>query len=126
MEACDLGIRLLVAQCTFIYLGFNVAFNTLYGSYHDELLEGQRKPVHTVGQGSVLYTADQRQATTSFPTLGQAGNRNSDLRGGRREYYHWPPWLLHNGQKYYRIVVFQYILEMVNLSQKCDMCVYVF
>ena len=28
----------------------------------------KRKPVHTVGQGSVLYTADQVQATTSFPT----------------------------------------------------------
>ena len=24
--------------------------------------------VHTVGQGSVLYTANQQQATTSFPT----------------------------------------------------------
>ena len=36
----------------FIYLGFNIAFNTLYRSYHDGYLEGQRKPVHTVGQGS--------------------------------------------------------------------------
>ena len=28
----------------------------------------ERKPVHTVGQGSVLQNADQRQATTSVPT----------------------------------------------------------
>ena len=56
---------------------------TLYRSYHDGKLEGQWKPVHTVGQGSVLYTADQRQATTRFPTGGQAGNRT-----GRQECYH--------------------------------------
>ena len=37
-------------------------------SYHNEQLEGQRKSAHTVGEGSVLQTADQRQATTSFPT----------------------------------------------------------
>ena len=30
------------------------SFLTLYRSYHDGQLEGQRKPVHTVGQGSVL------------------------------------------------------------------------
>ena len=39
-----------------IYLfiwGFTL-LSTLYRSYHDGLLEGQRKPVHTVGQGSVL------------------------------------------------------------------------
>ena len=36
--------------------------------YCDEKLEGQKKPVHTVGQGSVLLTADQWQATTSFLT----------------------------------------------------------
>ena len=54
----------------FIYLsiwGFT-SLSTLYRSYHDGKLEGQRKPVNTVGQGSVLKTADQRQATTSFPT----------------------------------------------------------
>ena len=28
--------------------------STLYKSYHDGKLEGLRKPVHTVGQGSVL------------------------------------------------------------------------
>ena len=51
-----------------MYLGFNIAFNTSYRSYHDGQFYGQRKPVHTVGQGSVLKTADQQQATTSFPT----------------------------------------------------------
>ena len=38
----------------FIYLGFKVSFNTLYRSYHDGYFYGQRKPVPTVGQGSVL------------------------------------------------------------------------
>ena len=51
-----------------------MSLSTLYRSYHDGWSEGQRKPVHTVGQGSVLYTADQRLGTTSFPTLGWAGN----------------------------------------------------
>ena len=32
------------------------------------MLKGRGKPLHTVGQGSVLLTADQWQATTSFPT----------------------------------------------------------
>ena len=26
---------LLISVCAFIYLGFNIAFNTLYRSYHD-------------------------------------------------------------------------------------------
>ena len=30
-----------------------------YQLYYDGELEGQRKPIHTVGQGAVLYTADQ-------------------------------------------------------------------
>ena len=33
--------------------GFTL-LSTLYRSYHDRLLKGQRKPVHTVGEGSVL------------------------------------------------------------------------
>ena len=40
----------------FIYLfiwGFT-SLLTLYRSYHDGQLEGQRKPVHTVGHGSLL------------------------------------------------------------------------
>ena len=41
-----------------------------YYLYCDQKLEGQGKSVHTVGQGSVLF---QLQATTSFPTSGQAG-----------------------------------------------------
>ena len=40
------GIYLFI--CGFMLL------STLYRSYHDGKLEGQRKPVHTVGQGSVL------------------------------------------------------------------------
>ena len=38
----------------FIYLGFNITFNTLYRSYHTSKYFGQRKPVHRVVQGSVL------------------------------------------------------------------------
>ena len=29
---------------------------------------GQRKPVHTIGQGSVLLTADHWETATNFPT----------------------------------------------------------
>ena len=45
-----------------------MSLSTLYRSYHNGKLEGQRKPVHTVGQGYVLLTAEQQQASTSFPT----------------------------------------------------------
>ena len=31
-----------------------MSLSTLQGSYHGEMFCGQRKPVHTVGQGSVL------------------------------------------------------------------------
>ena len=34
--------------------GCFTSLSILYRSYHNEELEGQRKPVHTVGQGSVL------------------------------------------------------------------------
>ena len=36
-----------------IYLDLT-SLSTLYRSYHDGQFGGQRKPVHTVGQGSVL------------------------------------------------------------------------
>ena len=44
-----------VSLCSvFLFIwGFTLLL-TLYRSYHDGELEGQRKPVHTVGQGSVL------------------------------------------------------------------------
>ena len=72
----------------FIKLGFNVTFNTLYRSWL--VFCGRRKPVHTVGVARFLYckTADQRQATTSFPHLRSGWDLNSDLRGGRRECYY--------------------------------------
>ena len=38
----------------FIYLGFKLAFNTLYRSYHNVKFYVQMKPVQTAGQGSVL------------------------------------------------------------------------
>ena len=43
-------ISLMKINNIFIYLGFNIAFNTLYRTYQ---FYGRRKPVHTVGQGSV-------------------------------------------------------------------------
>ena len=43
-----------VTKLMFIYLFIYLGFYTLYRSYHDGSLEGQRKPVHTVRQGSVL------------------------------------------------------------------------
>ena len=49
-------LRLPQSLLTFIYLfiwGFT-SLSTLYRSYHGGWLEGQGKPVHTVGQGSVL------------------------------------------------------------------------
>ena len=48
----DFCISLFLVN-VFIYSGFNVAFNTLCRSYHNSIY-GQRKPVHTVGLGSVL------------------------------------------------------------------------
>ena len=38
----------------FIYLGFYVGFNTVQVISQRVVLYGQRKPVHTVGQVSVL------------------------------------------------------------------------
>ena len=38
--------------------------------------------MHTVGQGSVLLTADQRQATTSFPPLGLGFDPQASEVGG--------------------------------------------
>ena len=43
----------VAAFCLFIYLWFYISLNTVQ-SYHVGELEGQRKPEHTVGQGSVL------------------------------------------------------------------------
>ena len=38
----------------FIYLGFYVTFNTVQVISPGHVMKGQRKSVHTVGQGSVL------------------------------------------------------------------------
>ena len=46
-------VMLLLIVLELIYL-FTWGFNDLYSSYYDTYLCGQRKPVHTVGQGSVL------------------------------------------------------------------------
>ena len=68
-------------------------------------MERQRKPVHTVHQGSVLLTADQRQATTSFPTCGRAGNRTPASEVGGESVTTLPPWpfVLHENTKYYPV-----------------------
>ena len=42
-----------ILMCYLFIWGFT-SLSTLYRSYHDRYLEGQRKPVHTVCQGSVL------------------------------------------------------------------------
>ena len=48
--------RVGVTLPSFIYLFIwdFTSLSTLYRSYHDGQLEGQRKPVHTVRQSSVL------------------------------------------------------------------------
>ena len=38
----------------YLFIWVFTSLSTLYRSYHYGELEGQRKPVHTVGQGSVL------------------------------------------------------------------------
>ena len=43
-----------------------LAFNTV--QVISRQVVGRAEETSTVGQGSVLETADQRQATTSFPT----------------------------------------------------------
>ena len=57
----------------FIYLGFYVAFNTVQ-VISLRVVGRAAEPVHTLRQASALLAADQRQATTSFPTWGRAGN----------------------------------------------------
>ena len=47
---------------TYLYVWCFISYLVPYQLDCDGLLEGQRKPVHRVGHGSVLYTADQRQA----------------------------------------------------------------
>ena len=46
-------IKDLLHSTYLFILGFT-SLSTMYRSYHDGLMEGQRKPVHTVGQGSAL------------------------------------------------------------------------
>ena len=70
LHVLSLSIRSFVDLFYFIYLGFYVAFNT--AQVISRLVVGREEE-----------TADQRQATTSFPTCGQARDSNSDLRGGR-------------------------------------------
>ena len=57
----------IVSHPLFIYLGFYVAFNIVQ-VISRQVVGRAEEPVHTVGQGSVLQTVDQRKATTSFPT----------------------------------------------------------
>ena len=40
--------------CLHLFTWGFTSLSTLYRSYHDGYLEGQRKPVHKVHQGSVL------------------------------------------------------------------------
>ena len=77
-----------------IYLfiwGFTL-LSTLYRSYHDRQCYVQRKPVHSVGQGSVLYTADQRQVTTIFLTVGRARNQSPASEVGGESVTTLPLW----------------------------------
>ena len=46
--------KLLLVLFLFIYLGFYIAFNTVQAITHNGKVEGQRKPVHTVVQVSVM------------------------------------------------------------------------
>ena len=65
-----------------------------YRLYCDVKVEGQRKLVQTAGQSSVLKTANQRQATSSFLTAGQT---DSYLRGFRHlEFDAFDIWLFVN------------------------------
>ena len=53
-----------------VYPSFNFysfGFSTLYRSYHNGQLGGQRKPVHTVGQGSVLKLPTNGKQLPAFP-----------------------------------------------------------
>ena len=49
-------LQLLLTGCPIssLFIWCFSSLSTLYMSYHDGWMEGQRKPVHTVGQGSVL------------------------------------------------------------------------
>ena len=52
----------------YLYFFIRVFNGTWYLHINYFVTEGQMTPIHAAGQGSELYTADQQQATTSFPT----------------------------------------------------------
>ena len=60
------GARVVHDGFDFIYLWFYVTFNTV--QVKSRWVVGRAEETSTVRQGSVLSTADQWQATTSFPT----------------------------------------------------------
>ena len=55
--------------------GFYVTFNTVQVISWQVVGRAEETSTYSWCQDSVLQTADQRQATTSFPTWGRAGNR---------------------------------------------------
>ena len=57
-----------VVVSLFICLGFYLFFQHCTGHITTGSFIGRGNQYHTVSQGSELSTADQRQATTSFPT----------------------------------------------------------
>ena len=59
---CPLRHYLLIYFILFIWV--LTSLSTFYRSYYNGEFNGQRKPVHTIGHGSVLYTAYRRDTTT--------------------------------------------------------------
>ena len=45
----------ILYSCVHLFIWALVSPSTLYRSYHEGSFCGQRKPVHTVGQGCILY-----------------------------------------------------------------------
>ena len=83
--------------CLFVYLGFYVAFNTV--QVISRRVVGRAEEISTYSS-SGFCTADQRQATTSFPTYGHDGDRTPAAEvGGESVTTTVPEHVVHNVHK---------------------------
>ena len=71
--------------CIYSFIWGFTSLSTLYRSYHDGWLGGQRKPVHTVGQGSVFVNCRATASNYQLSHLRSGRELNPGHRGGEGE-----------------------------------------
>ena len=81
----------------FIYLGFYVAFNTV--QVISRRVVGRAEETNTYSLSGFCTVNYQQQATTSFPTLGRAGNRTPASEVGGESVTTLPPWPLNEDKR---------------------------